>query len=177
MFQEDIAKFTAEHLRTHVKTYLDDWSERFDGSERLTLPVPKVVWNTLVGGAMQTDPKDTPLITVDCLNKQNIQSRDNLYYCEYQGAFAGLVTGASSHDVDRICKRYAAVTEKFIKEHMFIGNGVAFDGFSLMELYYVNTGMSGAMELKLEEEQPLWAAGFTTRVGWVASEDQPRQHP
>jgi hypothetical protein len=175
MFQEAIAKQTAEYLRGHLEEYLQTVASRFTGTDRLTLKVPDIKSSTLVGGAMQADIKDLPAIGVDCLDKQEIPSGESLCYYQYDGAIAGLISASSAGDVDRLAKRHASAIELFVREHQFLHQFSTPD-FSMREFIYVNTTFSGAIQLELEEEKPIWVDGFTHNVLWITSEDQYRQH-
>jgi hypothetical protein len=175
MFQEFIARRTAEHFREHVDDYILVVRDKFAGSDKLTLSQPEITHSTLVGGIMQAELDRLPIIGVDCVDKAEIPSNESLYYCRYDGAFAGLVSASSSDEVDKLCKRYATLSELYVKDHQFL-HAYETDDFTFREFYYVNTSMSGAMEVELEEQQPIWIAGFTMNVQWVTSEDQGRQH-
>lgn len=175
MFQEQIAQHTAEHFRTHVEAILDEIRAGFTGTDKLTTAVPEVTDDTLVGGVMQVELERLPIIGIDCSEKQEIPSGESLYYCQYTGAFAGLVSAPSANEADRLCKRYAAAAEMFVREHQFL-HGYSTTNFTFRELYYINTQLSGAMEVELEKDERSWVAGFTMNVAWVTSEDQPRQH-
>lgn len=175
MFQESIARETAEHLRTHLSGYLQTIAQSFTGSDRLTLKVPTVGSTTLVGGVMQAKMEELPIIGVDCLEKQDVPSGESLCYYQYDGAIAGLFSASSSGDVDRIAKRQAGAVEKFIRDHRFLHELHPSD-YMLREFLYVSTSFSGAIEIDLEDEKPLWVDGFTMNVLWITSEDMYRQH-
>lgn len=175
MFYESIASETANHLREHIKAYLDEISASFVGSEKLTLRVPDISSATLVGGIMQAPIEQLPALGVDCVEKQQIDSNESLCYYQYTGAIAGLISGSSSSDVDKLAKRHAAAVEKFVRNHQFLHLLSTLD-YTMREFLYVNTNFSGAIELDLEDEKPLWVDGFTMNVIWVVSEDNYRQH-
>lgn len=174
MFQEAIAEQTAEHLRSHIGSYLGSMAAGFSGSNRLTLKVPAVNSATLVGGIMQVDVDEIPVIGVDCVEKQEIPSGESLWYYQYTGSIAGLASAASAKSADQLAKRYAATTERFIREHMYLPDVIS-DDFMLREFLYVNTVFSGAIEVDIEDEK-VWMDGFTHNVIWVTSENQPGQH-
>lgn len=181
MFYEALAAKTAEHFRLHIEDYLEEIAAGFTGSDMLTLAVPTVNSATLVGGVMQADVEEMPLIGIDCVDKQDIPSNESLQLYQYQGAIAGIISASSADDVDRMAKRYAAAVEKFVRNHQFLvdhatGEPIGTADFMLREFTYFATTFSGAIEAELENEQPLWIDGFTCHVSWVTSEDQYHQH-
>lgn len=181
MFQEAIASTTAAHLRIHIGDLLEEIGSRFTGRDSLTLSVPTIDSVTLVGGIMTAPVEALPLLGVDCVEKEEIPSSESLCYYQYSGAVAGLVSASSSDEVDRLIKRYAAVTELFIRRHQYLvnhstGQQYQTQDFMIREFLYGGTGFSGAMEVRLEDEQPLWVDGFTIPVAWYTSEDQYHQH-
>jgi hypothetical protein len=175
MFQESIARETTEHLRSHLSAYLIAEATKYTGSDRLTLKVPTISSETLVGGIMQVDHKELPAIGIDCVDKQDMPSNESLCYYQYSGAIVGLVSASSSNEVDRLAKRYASAIELFIKDHQYLHLLEKTD-YTLREFFFTSVNFSGAIELTLEEEEPLWVDGFTYNVLWFASEDQYRQH-
>lgn len=181
MFYEAIAQKTADHFRDHIEDYLETISDGFTGSDQITMVVPKINSATLVGGVMQADVEDLPLLGIDCVDKSDIPSNESLWLYGYQGAIAGLVSASSADEVDRLAKRYAAAVEKFVKEHAFLadhttGRPMGTNDFTLREFTYFGTSFSGAILVELEEQNPLWLDGFTCNVSWVTSEDQYKQH-
>lgn len=181
MFQEAIARQTADHFREHIEDYLEAIAASFTGTDRLTLKVPSVSSTTLVGGVMRTPLNALPALGVDCLDKQQMQASEGLCYYQYDGAIAGLVSASSSEEVDKLAKRYAAATEKFVSQHQFLvdhntGQPYETADFMMREFIFINTTFSGAIEIELEGEEPLWIDGFTMNVLWVTSEDQYSQH-
>lgn len=180
MFQEALAKLTADHLRTHIQTYLEDIQGLYTGTDIITLSVPEVSDKTLVGGVMSADIDRLPLIGVDCVEKQEIPSGESLYYYQYDGAIVGLVRGVDESLVDRTVKRYNRAIETFVKEHQYL-HDIDTDNplnpeFSIREFLYTNTSFSGSIEVTLDDDNKLWVAGFTCNVAWFTSEDYYKQH-
>lgn len=175
MFQEALGKLTAEHLRTHINTYLADVQALYTGTDRITLPTPTISDKTLVGGVMSAEIDELPLIGVDCVDKQEIPSGESLYYYQYEGAIVGLVRGADPSMVDRMIKRYERAVEQFVREHQYLHEEQN-DDFMVREFVYQQTSFSGSMEVELEGQTGVWVAGFTCNVSWFTSEDAPRQH-
>jgi len=179
MYQEQVAKLTAEHLRLHLSTYLSELETEFTGSDKLRLSVPEVSTQSLVGGVIQTDVDSMPIVAIDCLDKSAIPSSDSLFYSQYEGAIASMVSGNSSDIVDRRIKRYSRAIEHFVKEHQLFHEDFSTNTkpFSFRELVYVGSRFSGSIELGETEETPrIWVAGMVIDVLWITSEDGARQH-
>jgi hypothetical protein len=175
MFQEEIGELTSEHFRTHIEDYLDTIETSFTGTNILKLTVPTVSDKTLVGGVMQVKIEDLPVLGVDCMDKTELPSNESLCYYQYDGALAGVVKGSDASIADRLAKRYQKAVEKFVKEHQYLHLQTN-SNFMMREFLYTGTTFSGSMEVELEDEQPIWVAGFTTNVLWFTSEDYYRQH-
>lgn len=175
MYQEQIAEITAAHLRDHASAYLVALEQEFTGSNKLRLKVPNISSVSLVGGVIQAPVEDLPIIGVDCLDKQSIPSQESLDYSQYDGAIVGMMSGSNEESTDKLVKRYQRMVEGFIKTHIFF-HGETNDLFMIRELIYVNTRFSGSIELEVEEEKPIWVAGFTTNLLWIASEAPASQH-
>ena len=182
MFQEQLAERTAEHLRLHIRDYLDEIDDLFTGSNKIGLKLPNIDSSTLVGGVMQAPPDKLPLLSVDSVEKIEIPSNESLCYYEYSGAIAGLMSASDATTVDKMTKRYAGAVEKFISQHQYLvdhdtNQPLQDIGFMIREFRYGGTGLSGAMEVRFEDApNTLWVDGFTIPVTWVTSEDQYRQH-
>lgn len=180
MYQEQIAAETANHLRSHLPTYLSELQSQFTGSDKLKLSVPDITTVSLVGGVIQTEIESMPVVAVDCLNKSVIPSNESLYYSQYDGGIAGMVSASSETTCDKIAKRYASALEKFVKDHLLFHENFQTNtkDFSIRELVWQSTRFSGAIELPTETENdnPVWVEGFVLDILWVTSEDGPRQH-
>ena len=175
MYQEQIAKVTSEHLRTHIEAYLTDIESLFTGSDKMGLKVPNVSSETLVGGIMSADIDELPIFGVDCVEKQEIQSPEALCYYQYTGAIVGMIVANDAYLADKMIKRYQRAAEFFVRQHQYLHLHEDPD-FTIREFLFTSTSFSGSMEVELEEQKRAWVAGFTTNVLWIASEDQYRQH-
>jgi hypothetical protein len=180
MYQEEIADITAAHLREHIKPYLTAVNETY--IDRIKMIMPKAIeTNNLVGGVYNTDPKGMPAIAIDIIGKQaNQDSIDNLWMFDYNGHFAGVVTGSDEAQVNKLCKRYEQACEMFIQDHLFFHqqqNELSGNAFTLLRLLFNNMGMSGAelIDTNTEGEQ-VWIAGFRIDLTWTTSEQGPGQH-
>lgn len=177
MFQEQISELTAQHLRTHINSYLSELQAETTGSSKLRLKVPEVISASLVGGMIQTEVSRLPLIGIDCLDKDLIPSNESLNLYQYSGAIVGMVTASDGDSADRLVKRYARVCEKFIKEHLNFHENFETNTkpFSFREFLFSSTRFSGSMEVG-EEDERSWIAGFAIEVLWITSEDGEWQH-
>ena len=178
MFQEQIASITAAELRGHLEEYLDDIDELFTGSDKMGLRMPEVSAISLVGGVMQARIDSLPLVAVDCLDKTVVPSNESLYLYQYEGAIVGLIEASNDDIADRRVKRYAAATEKFVKEHQYLHEDIPNNTkpFTFREFLYMATRFSGSMEVTSEDGPSRWIAAYIIEVLWVTSEDGERQH-
>lgn len=172
MFQEQIAKLTAEHLRTHIRDYLDTIDSKFSGTDKVELRTPQIDVRSLAGGLLVADLDKIPRYSVDCINKSLMQSTDSLWTYQYEGSIAGLISAGDLTSSDRMVKRHAGAVELFLKQHQFFKGISQGDDFLVIELAFSSTNLSGSMEV----EKDLWVAGFSTSIFWAVSEDGPGQH-
>lgn len=177
MFQEQIAKITADHLRSHIEAYLGEINEETTGTDKIILSIPTVDTDSMAGGLLTTDIDKIPKYAVDCINKSLLSNDESLWLYQYEGAIAGLVAAESVQSVDKLVKRHGRAVEHFLKEHQFLHSSVGGeDNFFIRELSYSSTTLSGAMEVE-DGDNPIWVAGFSVDAFWAVSEDGPRQHP
>jgi hypothetical protein len=178
MFQEQIASITASDLRGHIEEYLEDVDALYAGSDKMNLRVPEVSAISLVGGVMQARIDSLPLVAVDCLDKTVVPSNESLYLYQYEGAIVGLIEASSDDISDRRVKRYAAATEKFVREHQYLHENPQTNTkpFTFREFLYMATRFSGSMEVTSEDGPSRWIAAYIIEVLWVISEDGERQH-
>lgn len=172
MFQEAIAKLTAEHLRDHIRDYLDEVDGRFTGSAKVELRTPQVNTESLAGGLLVADLDKIPRYAVDCINKTLMQTNESLWTYQYEGSIAGVISAADLQSTDRMVKRHSGAVELFLKRHQFFKGIDQGDDFLVIELAFSSTNLSGSMEV----ETGLWVAGFSTSIYWAVSEDGPGQH-
>lgn len=171
MYQEEIASTTADHLRTHIKDYLNAVSAKH--SDKLSLVVPRSIDSaSIVGGMISELPTKLPAYAIDCLNKSFAGTDENLFIYQYQGQINGMVAAASQDHVDKLTKRHSAAVEWFIREHLGL-HALSGDGFTLLEFDYVETDFSGAELVDESADRELWLGAFSINVFWFTSEDGP----
>jgi len=176
MYHENIARFTANHLRSHIKSYLDIIAAEYTGELSVPLIVPKRIdYNSAVGGMINEFAQILPEYGIDVLNKIPGQSDASLWIYEYIGQLNGLVDGGSREAVDLQIARHARAVEMFIRAHKTL-HQQEFTGFSLVEFIFVTTEWSGAEYLGTAEDRDIWIAGFSTNVSWITSEEGPEDH-
>lgn len=174
MFQEDIADWTATHLRTHIEAYLDEVNGRF--SIPATLVLPKSIESTsVVGGLISSYNEILPQYGIDCADKEFSEAIGDLYTYQYTGQINGMLHGTSRQAVDTAIKRHGAAVELFIKRHQFLHEYVT-DDFSFLELAMGTVSFSGAEDLGVVDGRQLWLAAFSIDVAWFTSEAGPGQH-
>lgn len=176
MYQEQLAKLTSDHIRTHIKAYLDDIAADFTGAETVPLLVPKRIEPASVVGGMISDfDKLLPQYAIDVLGKANSTDDSALWTYEYAGQINGLVNAGSQDAVDKLIKRHEAAVERFIREHRLL-HQESNDRFSIVEFVFAGSDFSGAEDLGEQDGSQLWLAGFSINVSWFTSEDGPDQH-
>jgi hypothetical protein len=173
MFHEQIAKYTADHLRSHIEGYLVRINEQF--TTPATLVVPKSIEPaSVVGGMFTAFNEILPQYGIDIVGKNFDESIGDLNTFIYNGQINGMVNANSRAGVDTLALRHAAAVELFIKEHQFM-HLYKTDDFSLLEVAFAGLDFSGAEEINTDDAQ-LWVAGFSIDLAWWTSEDAAMQH-
>jgi hypothetical protein len=176
MFHEQIAKLTADHLRTHIKVYLDSISAEYSGTDKVTLTVPKSIDPaSVVGGLMTEFDQTLPQYGIDVLNKALGEDIEGLFTYNYFGQINGLVSSTSRDSVDKLCSRHARACETFIREHQLM-HEQSNANFSVLAFAFVGIDFSGAENLGSIDDREVWVAGFSINVVWATSEDGAFQH-
>jgi len=176
MFQEQIAKLTADHLRTHIGAYLAAIESEYTAKESITLTVPKSIdYSSLVGGMMTEFDKILPQYGVDVLSKILGEDNENLFTYNYLGQINGLVSATSREAVDKLCTRHARAVEHFIKQHQFMHQETN-TNFALLAMAFGGLEFSGAENLGTYNDREVWIAGFSIDLIWATSEDSAMQH-
>ena len=178
MFAEEIAKVTADHLRSHIEAYLTAVAAEFTGSEIVTLVVPKsITVASLVGGVIQQLPDTTPAYAVDCMNDSFAGIADDLYIYEYDGHISGLVAAGDEFTVNRMVKRHAKAVYNFINNHLFLHRDTTYQAkFTFHGMGFLDTVLSGSELVDDTNNREIWIAGFRHNVLWTVSQDGPVQH-
>jgi hypothetical protein len=173
MYQESIAKYTADHLRTHIREYLDivQASTSSPGTTKLVLP-KSIADTSTIGGLLAELGGLTPIYGVDCADKQLSTRRDDVYLHEYEGFITGLLTAPTKEIADQLMKRHAAAVELFVKNHLYL-HGQSFTAFMIVEYQYLSTSFTGASYL---EDSDSWLSAFTVNTLWLTSEGGAGQH-
>jgi hypothetical protein len=171
MYQEQLAKLTADHLRTHIKAYLAEIAAGFDAKNQVPLVVPKAIETaSAVGGLIQDFDKILPRYGVDVFGKDAGATDDSLNSWVYSGQIVGVVHGSSQSSVDKIVKRHMAAVELFIARHRLL-HLEKNNYYSILNFGFVANETSGA-----EAIGDLWIAGFTFECIWITSEYEAFQH-
>jgi len=182
MFQEQIAKITSDHLRSHIEAYLLQISSEFDGQDSVVLTVPKDISPTsVVGGLMTEWDNILPQYGVDVLSKILGEDIEGLFTYNYLGQINGLVGATSSESVDKLCSRHARAVEHFIHQHLnmhenYHDDPVVDPGFTILAMAFGGVEFSGAENLGMVNDREVWVAGFSCDVIWSTSEEGPGQH-
>lgn len=176
MYHEQIARYTADHLREHIAGYLAAIEAEFTSPELMVpLLVPKTIEpSSAVGGLIQDFDKILPEYGIDVLNKVPSQDDTALWSYEYLGQINGMVHGGSREAVDMLIGRHERAVENFILDHRLLHEHKT-DNFSIIEFNFATTEWSGAEDLSTSEKS-LWLAAFSTNVSWFTSERGPDQH-
>jgi hypothetical protein len=174
MFQKDIAKITADHLRTHIKVYLDQVNAAYD--KLVTLEVPQTIdVASMAGGVMAVRLDKLPAYGVDCIGKAVAVTTDDLIEYQYDGHIAGTIVASDRDTADDLVKRHERAVETFIRDHQFLHQPQNL-GFTLREMGFLSANFSGALLENVDDTKEIWLAGFVINLGWITSEDGPRQH-
>lgn len=180
MYHEEIGYITGEHLRSHIKEYLQELEARYGDGVKLALP--KAIESTKpVGGVFNTSLAQMPAYAIEVGGKTlSAVSNNGLWEYAYDGYITGIVTGNSEDAVNKLVNRHEQAVEMFIKRHAFlhnIGAQVAGNEFTIVELGFRDADFSGG-EMVREKAggREAWIAGFRNTLVWVVSEDGPGQH-
>lgn len=177
MYQEEIAKLTAKHLKAHIGDYLEILQKRYPDAVKLQIP-KAIETDNLVGGVYNTTPENMPAYAVDIISKSFSENTDNLWLYNYEGHIAGVVTGNGEVAVNALVKRHEQATEMFVKQHEFMhvyGSQMGND-FKIHGLGFSGAAFSGAELVSERQDREVWIAGFRIDLLWIASEDGPGQH-
>jgi hypothetical protein len=177
MYQENLARETARHLREHIKDYLDVITAEYSGDETVPLIVPKRIdIASSVGGMINEFDQILPQYGIDILGKSFSPTDESLWSYEYSGQINGLVHGGSRESVDLIIVRHARAVEYFIRQHKLL-HKFENDNFSILEFAFAGVDFSGAEEMvDSETGKTTWLAGFSINCSWFTSEDGPDDH-
>ena len=176
MFQEDIAQLTADHLRTHIRGYLDTVNASYAPTKKITLVMPKdIIVASQIGGLIVEANEVLPQYGIDILGKQIGGTFEDLILYSYNGQINGLVNSTSQQGADTLVKRHARAVEHFVRDHKFL-HFENNDNFRIMEVQWLGMEVSGAEPIGLGPDRELWVAGFSHDVVWVTSEDDMAQH-
>lgn len=179
MYFEQLARYTSDHLRTHIEAYLNLVNNA--SSEKIKLVVPKSIEPTSVVGGMFTEFNNIlPQYGIDILDKVFIpDTSGDLFTYLYTGQINGLVHASTDDSVDKIAKRHAAAVEGFILDHLNLHENYQapiHGTFTMMEFNFAETQFSGAEDLGEVEGSHTWMEGFSIDCSWLISEDGPRNH-
>lgn len=173
MYHEEVAQWAADHLRTHIRAYLDEVNARFTDNTTLTTPKAIEVASE-VGGLFTTFDEILPQYGIDILGKV-FSDGDDLYTYLYSGQINGMVSGQSSQSVDRMITRHSSAVELFIRRHQ-VAHEFSTNDFRILEVGFDGVQFSGAEDLGEVAGRQLWIAGFSIDFSLLTSEDGPAQH-
>lgn len=174
MYQEEIAKITADHLRTHIEVYLAE--EAANHNDQITLVMPKKIEvASAIGGSMAEYDKILPSYAVDIMEKSIWQGGPDLHTYVYDGHISGLLGGNSQDLVDKLCKRHSSAVEHFVKQHLYLHEYNS-DQFTIVNFIYLGSTTTGAELLSNENDRELWFDGFRVDTSWIVSEGEGYQH-
>jgi hypothetical protein len=174
MFQRDLAKLTADHLRAHVNDYLATVNARYDKPVGLFVP-KRIEPASMAGGVFAAPADQLPFYGVDCITKQYGQRTDNVWCWQYNGHIAGLISANNRENADAIVKGHEAAVEAFVMDHQYLHQPQGFE-FSILEFGLLSVTFSGAEPQFIEEDKEIWIAGFEITTFWDTSEAGPGQH-
>lgn len=175
MFQEDLARTTADHLRGHIADYLAWVTDRFP-DDQVKLVVPKSIEvASAVGGLWQEFDRILPMYGIDIWGKTFSVTVDNLNTWEYVGQISGLLSSNSRTGTDKLVRRHAAAVERFFQQHARMHESYT-DDFKLLSLVFIDTEFSGAEYLGELNNREYWIGGFSFDCIWTTSEDPETQH-
>jgi hypothetical protein len=176
MFQEELALYTSDHLRSHIKAYLQAVDDLYTGNKKVPIPPPKTIEvASVVGGTMDQFDQILPAYGIDVLNVIASEDALSLWTHQYDGQINGLVSGSSASIVDAMIKRHAKAVETFVRNHELL-HKLNSSEYTLVGFGAGNLEFSGAEDLGEVENTPVWLAAFSLNVSWFVSEDGPGQH-
>lgn len=178
MFQEDLAKITADHLRTHVAGYLASVAARYSDVVPLVNPT-EIIVASAVGGMIQEFDQILPKYAVDVFGKQFAESGEDLFTWQYSGQISGLISANSQDSADKLVKRHAASVEAFIMDHLHLhqtSSSPWVDNFYIVSFGFSNSDYSGAEFAGTVNDREIWIAGFSYDCIWLVSEHDSTQH-
>lgn len=180
MYHEDLARLTADHLRTHIEVYLTEENARYN--DKVKLIVPKSIEPASVVGGMFTEFDNIlPQYGIDILEKVFIPDNSgDLFTYLYTGQINGLVHASTRDAVDKLVKRHGASVERFVRQHQTLHDWQTpvplNENFRITEFAFSAIQWSGAEDLGEVEGAHTWMAGFSCDCAWVTSEEGPGQH-
>lgn len=177
MWQEEIADYTASHLRSHIGAYLE--AIEAEKGDNIKLRVPQgVETENLVGGVYSVDTKKLPAYAVDVMNKHYVGGGgDDAYLYSYEGHIAIIVSAASEAAANVTVKRHARAVERFVREHQFLHvTEVVVGQCSIHEFGFADMALSGAAKIEETSKNIVWVAGARVDVVWVTRETGFGQH-
>jgi len=178
MYQEEIADITADHLRSHIITYLTQVSAVYGDSVHLE-PPKSIETANLVGGVYNAKLNEMPAYAVDIISKAFAgETNEGLWLYTYDGHIAGVLSGMSEESVNDAIKRHEQAVETFVKAHQYMHQTVSALGndFSIRELGFAGAAFSGAELVDEQDGREYWIAGFRIDLIWVVSEGGPSDH-
>lgn len=176
MWQEEIADYTAAHLRTHIVAYLE--AIEAEKADNFKLRPPQgIETENLVGGVYSVDVNKLPAYAVDVMNKSYVGVGDDAYLYSYDGHIAIIVSANTEAAANIIVKRHLRAAEKFVREHQFLHQTtVVTDQCSLHEFGFAGMALSGAALIEDAAKKKTWVAGGRIDVLWVTRESSFFQH-
>jgi hypothetical protein len=178
MYQEDLARITADHLRTHIAAYLAVVAARYDDAVPLVNPKGIIVASA-VGGLIQEFDSILPKYAVDVFGKTFATTGEDLNSWEYSGQISGLISASSQESADRLVKRHSAAVEAFMLDHESLHQAVGSpwnDDFIILSFGFTGVDLSGAEYAGDVNDREIWVAGFSFDCLWMTGEIESRQH-
>lgn len=172
MFFEQIATFTRDHHKEHMREYLNVVSGLYASKVPLILPKSYEV-SSLVGGLAGVSRQTLPAYSVDAYTKALATDTDDLNTYVYGGHFLGLVGGENQNGIEKLVKRHGAAVEMFVREHRYFPHDEA--PFMIVEFVFNRVEFFGAAAVEKDGKQ-FWIDGFRIDVGWRVSEQASDQH-
>lgn len=178
MYFEYIAELTRDHIRTHLGAYLSDANTGHTKKTALVMP-KSFEASSYVGGLLGVTRDTLPALAVNADNKEFSGSDEDLFVYLYTGQIAGMVTSGDALDVERQAKRYAALMELFVKEHLRLPHDDALP-FRIIEFAFQRVTFFGAADIQEQSTgkntNSYWIDGFLLDISWLVSEMGPGQH-
>lgn len=176
MFQELLGKICADHLRTHIRDYLDEVAS-WTPDQTSTLIVPKRIDVAgQVGGVVGELDKALPAYALDVQTKEFAGNPDGLWLYSYVGHIAGMVTAGSEEEAGRQVKRHQAAVELFVRRHQFM-HLESNDYFSIRLFAFLDSDFSGAEQVQVPpRDRTIWVDAFRIDFQLDVSEDGPDDH-